>query len=82
MLFNCLEACPHGVNFVELEEFAVKSLRHVSRTLAMDAEYIMNGFYEGRGASKSQCPHRTASSTAAQGEGKSQGKGSQSMVQS
>ena len=73
---------PSRCKFLELEEFAVKSLRHVSRTLAMDAEYIMNGFYEGKGAGTSQCPHRTASSTAAQGEGKSQGKGGQSMGQS
>ena len=82
LLFNCLEACPHGENLVELEEFAVKSLRHVSRTLAMDAEHNMNGCYEGKGASKSKGPHRTASSEAAQVEGNSQGKGSQSMGQS
>ncbi len=56
---------------MELEEFAVKSLRHVSRTLAMDDEYNMNGCDKGKGASKSNCPHRTASSEAAQVEGSS-----------
>jgi len=81
-LFNCLEACPHGENLVELEEFAEKSLRHVSRTLAMDDEYKMKAGGKGKGASKSNCPHRTASNEAGQVEGNSQGKGSQSIGQS
>jgi hypothetical protein len=81
-LFNCFEACPRGENLVELDEFAVKSLRHVSRTLAMDDEYNMKGVGKGKGATKSNCSHRTGSSEAGQVEGSSQGKGSQSIGQS
>ena len=77
-LFNCCQARPRTKDILELETFADKSLRHVSRDLSMDAESIMNSFYKGKGAGKSQCPHRTASRTAAQGEGKSQGNGGQS----
>ena len=81
-LLMCLEACPHSENLVELEKFAESSLRHVSRTLAMDDEYKMKGGGKGKGASKSNCPHRTASNEAGQVEGNSQGKGSQSIGQS
>ena len=50
-LLMCLEACPHSENPVELEKFAESSLRHVSRTLAMDDEYKMMGG-KGKGATK------------------------------
>ena len=74
-LFRCLEACSQDASRLQVEDFAVRSLRHVSQELDMDARDIMNVAFADKGAGKDQCPRRTASSTAAQGEGKSQGKG-------
>ena len=61
-LLMCLEACPHSENLVELEKFAEKSLRHVSRTLAMDVEYMMKGSGKGKGATTGNSSPHAASS--------------------
>jgi len=61
-LLMCLEACPHSENLVELEKFAENSLRHVSRTLAMDVEYMMKGSGKGKGATTGNSSPHAASS--------------------
>jgi hypothetical protein len=80
-LLMCLEACPHGENFCDLEKFVESSLLHVSRTLAMDVEYMMKGCGKGKGATTGKCSPHAASSEVRQVEGNSCGKGSQSIGQ-
>ena len=70
-LLMCLEACPHSENLVELEKFAEKSLRHVSRTLAMDVEYMMKGSGKGKGATTGNSSPHAASSEVRHVEGNS-----------
>ena len=68
-LLMCLEACPHGVNLCELEDFAASSLLHVSRTLAMDVEYMMKGSGKGKGATTGNSSPHAASSEVRKVEG-------------